>query len=162
MADVAESKVTGIIKILNVLEDDLDSLTGKVGDMKKQLNVKTLSEIDTLLGKTREMATKEAEVLINTSKEKANTESAKIAQKGDSKLAEIESNVNSNFDDMVKHVVWCGKNVRISADTPILFENKVIAVGKAILSSEMISDFNRGVAIKVRDSLKSRKEEIVV
>jgi V/A-type H+/Na+-transporting ATPase subunit G/H len=105
MADVAESKVTGIIKILNVLEDDLDSLTGKVGDMKKQLNVKTLSEIDTLLGKTRDMATKEAEVMINAAKEKANSESAKIAQEGDSKLAEIESNVNSNFDDMVKHVV---------------------------------------------------------
>lgn len=59
-----------------------------------------------------------------------------------------------------KHVVSCGKNVRISADTPILFENKVIAVGRAILSSDMISDFNRGVAIKVRDSLKSRNEEI--
>ncbi len=105
MADVVESKVTGIIKSLNGLEDDLDSLTGKVGDMKKQLNVKTLSEIDTLLEKTREMATKEAEVMINAAKEKANSESAKIAQEGDSKLAEIESNVNSNFDDMVKHVV---------------------------------------------------------
>ena len=105
MADVAESKVTGIIKTLNVLEDNLDSLTGKVGDMKKQLNVKTLSEIDTLLEKTREMVTKEAEVMINAAKEKANTESVKIAQEGDSKLAEIESNVNSNFDDMVKHVV---------------------------------------------------------
>ena len=105
MADVAESKVTGIIKSLNGLEDDLDSLTGKVGDMKKQLSVKTLSEIDTLLEKTREMATKEAEVMINAAKEKANSESAKIAQEGDSKLAEIESNVNANFDDMVKHVV---------------------------------------------------------
>ena len=105
MADVAESKVTGIIKTLNVLENDLDSLSGKVGDMKKQLNVKTLSEIDTLLEKTREMATKEAEVIINAAKEKANTESAKIAQDGESKLAEIDSNVNSNFDDMVKHVV---------------------------------------------------------
>ena len=105
MADVAESKVTGIIKTLNVLEDDLDSLSGKVGDMKKQLNVKTLSEIDTLLEKTRDMATKEAEVIINAAKEKANTESVQIAQEGDSKLAEIESNVNSNFDDMVKHVV---------------------------------------------------------
>ena len=80
MADVAESKVTGIIKSLNGLEDDLDSLTGKVGDMKKQLSVKTLSEIDTLLEKTREMATKEAEVMINAAKEKANSESAKIAQ----------------------------------------------------------------------------------
>jgi len=59
-----------------------------------------------------------------------------------------------------KHVIWCGKNIRISADTPILFKNQVIAVGKAVLSSEMISDFNRGVAIKVRDSLKSPKEEI--
>ena len=105
MTDVAESKVTGIIKTLNVLEDDLDSLTGKVGDMKKQLNVKTLTEIDTLLEKTREMATKEAEVIINAAKEKANTESAKIAQDGESKLAEIDSNVDSNFDDMVKHVV---------------------------------------------------------
>ena len=61
-----------------------------------------------------------------------------------------------------KHVVWCGKNVRIGADTPVIFENKVIAVGKAILSFEMISDFNQGVAIKVRDSLNSRKEEIMV
>ena len=59
-----------------------------------------------------------------------------------------------------KHVVWCGKKVRISADTPILFKNKVIAVGKAVLSCEMILDFDRGVAVKVRDSLKSRKEKI--
>jgi uncharacterized protein with predicted RNA binding PUA domain len=50
--------------------------------------------------------------------------------------------------------------VRISADTPVLFKNQVIAVGRAILSSEMIYDFERGVAIKVRDSLKSRNEEI--
>jgi len=59
-----------------------------------------------------------------------------------------------------KHVISCGKNVQISADTPVLFKNKVIAVGRAILSSEMISDFDRGVAVKVRDSLKSRNEEI--
>ncbi|MBT4215967.1 MAG: hypothetical protein HN619_05075, partial [Nitrosopumilus sp.] len=49
MTDAVESKVTGIIQSLNGLEDDLDSLNGKVGDMKKQLTVKTLSEIDTLL-----------------------------------------------------------------------------------------------------------------
>ncbi|MCV0410899.1 PUA domain-containing protein [Nitrosopumilus sp.] len=59
-----------------------------------------------------------------------------------------------------KHVVWCGNKVRISADTPVLFKGRVIAVGKAVLSHEMISDFNRGVAIKVRDSLKSPKEAI--
>jgi len=59
-----------------------------------------------------------------------------------------------------KHVAWSGKNIRISADTPILFEDKVIAVGRAVLSSEMINDFKKGVAVKVRDSLKSRNGEI--
>jgi uncharacterized protein with predicted RNA binding PUA domain len=59
-----------------------------------------------------------------------------------------------------KHVVWCGKNIRIASDTPVLFNDKVIAVGKAVLSSKMISDFDIGVAIKIRDSLKSHKGEI--
>ncbi|MBI5859148.1 MAG: queuine tRNA-ribosyltransferase [Nitrosarchaeum sp.] len=59
-----------------------------------------------------------------------------------------------------KHVVWCGKNIRIASDTPVLYKDKVIAVGKAILSYEMISDFNRGMAIRVRDSLKSRSGEL--
>lgn len=68
--------------------------------------------------------------------------------------------VESGRSVFCKHVIWCGKKVRISADTPVLFKNQVIAVGKAILSSEMISDFDRGVAIKIRDSLKSRSEEI--
>ena len=55
-----------------------------------------------------------------------------------------------------KHVVWCGKNIRISADTPVLYKGKVIAVGKAVLSSEMIPTMKRGVAVKIRDSLKSQ------
>ena len=47
--------------------------------------------------------------------------------------------------------------MRISADTPVLFKNQVIAVGKAVLSYNMILDSDRGVAIKIRDSLKSCK-----
>ena len=102
---MAESKVTGIVKSLNMLEDDLDSLSSKVSDMKKQLSIKTQTEIDNLLEKTREIATKEAEIAINASKEKANAESAKIAQEGESKLSEIQSKVDANFDEAVKHVV---------------------------------------------------------
>jgi len=105
MSSMAESKVTGIVKSLNILEDDLDSLNSKVGDMKKQLSVKVQTEIDNLLEKTREMATKEAEVIINASKEKATAESVKIAQQGDAKLSEIQSNIDANFDEAVKHVV---------------------------------------------------------
>ncbi len=57
-----------------------------------------------------------------------------------------------------KHVVWCGKNVMISSDTPVLFKGKVIAVGRAVLPSKMILEQNRGVAIKIRDSLKSHEK----
>ena len=102
---MAESKVTGIIKTLNTLEDDLDSINSKVSDMKKQLSVKTQKEIDVLLEKTQEMATKEAEVIINASKEKATAKSAKITQEGEVKLSEIQSNVDANFDEAVKQVV---------------------------------------------------------
>ncbi len=102
---MAESKVTGIIKSLNALEDDLDSINSKVSDMKKQLNVKAQNEIDVLLEKTQEIATKEAEVIINASKEKATAESKKITQEGESKLSEIQSNIDTNFDKAVKHVV---------------------------------------------------------
>ena len=105
MSSMAESKVSGIVKSLNVLEDDLDSLNSKVDDMKKQLSVKAQTEIDNLLEKTREMATKEAEIIINTSKEKASAESVKIAQQGDAKLSEIQSSIDANFDEAVKHVV---------------------------------------------------------
>jgi V/A-type H+-transporting ATPase subunit G/H len=105
MSSMAESKVTGIIKSLNALEDDLDSLNSKVGDMKKQLSVKAITEIDNLLEKTREMATKEAEIIINASKDKATAESAKIVQEGDVKLSEIQSKIDANFDEAVKHVV---------------------------------------------------------
>jgi conserved protein with predicted RNA binding PUA domain len=56
------------------------------------------------------------------------------------------------------HVVWCGKNIMISSDVPVLFNSKVIAVGRAVLSSEIIKSQNRGVAVKIRDSLKSQKK----
>ena len=54
------------------------------------------------------------------------------------------------------HIVWCGKNIRIQDDVPVLYRNKVIAVGKAILSSKMMSGQTIGVAVKVRNSLKSQ------
>ncbi len=54
-----------------------------------------------------------------------------------------------------KHVMWCGKNILIGADVPVLYKDAVIAVGRAILSSRMIKSLKRGVAVKVRDTLKS-------
>ncbi len=54
-----------------------------------------------------------------------------------------------------KHVVWCGKNILIGANVPVLYKDTVIAVGRAVLSSRMIKSLKRGVAVKIRDSLKS-------
>ena len=56
------------------------------------------------------------------------------------------------------HVVWCGRNIMISSDVPVLFKNRVIAVGRAVLSTEMIQSQNRGMAIRIRDSLKSQNK----
>jgi uncharacterized protein with predicted RNA binding PUA domain len=55
-----------------------------------------------------------------------------------------------------QYVVSCGKNIKIGADVPVLYKNKIIGVGKAALSSSMIIDQKRGVAVKIRDSLKSQ------
>jgi len=105
MSNVAESKVTGIIQSLKGLEDDLESLNSQVSEMKKQLSIKAQTEIDKLLEKTREMGLKEAEVIINNSKEKANSDSARISKEGEEKLSEITSKIDSNFDEAVRQVV---------------------------------------------------------
>ena len=48
--------------------------------------------------------------------------------------------------------------MRIGSDVPVLYKNKVIGVGKAVLSTIMILNQQRGVAIKIRDSLKSQTD----
>lgn len=59
-----------------------------------------------------------------------------------------------------KHVIWCGKNIMIGGDVSVLYHDNVIAVGKAVLSSRMIKSFKKGVAVKIRDSLKSTNDGI--
>lgn len=102
---MGESKVSEIIKSLSQLENDLDSLGSRMGDMKKQIAIKTQGEIESLMEKTREMATKEAEVIITESKAEAEAESKKITEEGDAKLSALKSAVDSNFDGAVGSVV---------------------------------------------------------
>jgi len=54
-----------------------------------------------------------------------------------------------------QHVKRCGSKIEIGSDVPIFFKKQIIAVGKSILSSNMIKTQSRGVAVKIRDSLKS-------
>lgn len=53
-----------------------------------------------------------------------------------------------------KHVVDCGIRVRPKCDVVVIDKNEtIIAVGKALLSAKMMKSFNRGIAVKVRESL---------
>lgn len=59
------------------------------------------------------------------------------------------------------HITWFGKNILIGSDVAVLHGNRVIAVGKAIVSSKMMRSLKRGVAVKIRDSLKAQTGENV-
>ena len=53
-----------------------------------------------------------------------------------------------------RHVVRCGGRVAVAADTPVIHRGTVIAVGKAVLSAEMMAGCKRGVAVRIRNGLK--------
>lgn len=57
-----------------------------------------------------------------------------------------------------KHVIRCGNNVKAASDVAVINQGRVIAVGKAILSAELITSMKRGPAVKIRNSLKRNEE----
>lgn len=60
-----------------------------------------------------------------------------------------------------RHVKWCGNNIRIGSEVVVIDEDeKVLAVGRSICSSILMNKFDYGVAVKVREGIKSRKESI--
>ena len=71
---------------------------------------------------------------------------------------ESKSFVEQGRSVFCQHVVSCGKNIKIGSDVPVLYKNNVIGVGKAVLSTVMILNQQMGVAVKIRDSLKSQTD----
>jgi len=59
-----------------------------------------------------------------------------------------------------RHVEWCGAYVKVGSDVVVIDSrnNKVIAVGAAILPAPLIKQYSRGVAVKIREGLKGRTE----
>ncbi len=102
---VAESKVTGIVKALSSLEEDIDSLNARVSEVQKSISSATQSELAALRQKTRDMATREAESIINAAKSRAESEASQIAQAGQSRLSETQSKIDASFDEAVATVV---------------------------------------------------------
>jgi len=57
-----------------------------------------------------------------------------------------------------RHVEWCGDNVHVGSDVAVIDNNRVIAVGAAILPSTLMKRYSRGVAVKIREGLKGRTD----
>jgi uncharacterized protein with predicted RNA binding PUA domain len=57
-----------------------------------------------------------------------------------------------------RHVQWCGSNIKAASDVAVIDGTRVIAVGTAILPSELMKRYSRGVAVKIREGLKGRTE----
>ena len=102
---VAQSKVGTMIKALSGLEDDIDSLDVSVADMKRQMSIRTQKEIDALFEKTREMATAEAEDIINAARANAEANAKKISAEAAARLKDIQKDIDANFEDAVKDAV---------------------------------------------------------
>lgn len=101
----APGTVDNIIKALSGLESDIDSLNENLADMKKQLNQKAQKEIEKLREQVTQMATKEAEAIISEAKEKAKSESQRILTSGDVNLKDVQSKIDTKFNEAVDHVV---------------------------------------------------------
>jgi conserved protein with predicted RNA binding PUA domain len=69
-----------------------------------------------------------------------------------------------------KHVKWCGSNIKVGSDVAVIDGNssgdgndddgsrRVVAVGIAMLSSKLMKQYQKGVAVKVRQGIKGRTE----
>jgi uncharacterized protein with predicted RNA binding PUA domain len=55
-----------------------------------------------------------------------------------------------------RHVERCGSNVKAGSDVAVLDGNDVIAVGIAVLSANLMGKFSKGIAVKIREGIKSR------
>ena len=55
-----------------------------------------------------------------------------------------------------KHVEWCGSNVKVGSDVTIVDGvGKVLAVGRALIGFSHMKQYRRGIAVKVREGIKS-------
>ena len=58
-----------------------------------------------------------------------------------------------------RHVESCGSNVLPGSDVAVVSGRTVIAVGVALIAGRLMKQYSRGVAVKVRDGLRSRQAD---
>lgn len=106
------SSVESIVNALSELESEIESLTSKMDEKKKNLMVHSEQEISNIRERVIEIAKEEAGKILNVSKDEAEKESAKILEDAEQNLIKVKSNIESSFDmcvDIVLKSVFTGK-----------------------------------------------------
>jgi uncharacterized protein with predicted RNA binding PUA domain len=71
-------------------------------------------------------------------------------------VAEVIPFVSSGGSLFCKHVEWCGSNVKVGSEAAIVDQlGRIVAVGRARIGSSHMKSYGKGVAVKVREGLKS-------
>lgn len=99
------SSVEKIITSLSELENDMESLSVRVQDMKKRIISTSDKEIAQLREKIIEVAKTESEKIISTAKQEAEEKSQKILEEAETNLTKLRENTKLSFDKSVKLVV---------------------------------------------------------
>ena len=99
------SSVEKIVTSLSELENDIESLSTKVQDMKKRLISTSDKEIAQLREKIIEIAKAESEKIISSAKQEAEEKSQKISEEAETNLTKLRENTKLSFDKSVKLVV---------------------------------------------------------
>lgn len=60
------------------------------------------------------------------------------------------------YSVFTRHVIWCGDGIRPGGEAAVVYGGRVVAVGRAAVPSRMMGA-GRGVAVRVRDSLKTKE-----
>jgi vacuolar-type H+-ATPase subunit H len=99
------SSVEKIVSALSELENDIESLSVKVQDMKKRIVSTSDNEIAQLREKIIEVAKTESEKIIASAKQEAEKTSQKISKDAETSLTKLRENTKLSFDKSVKLVV---------------------------------------------------------
>jgi vacuolar-type H+-ATPase subunit H len=97
--------VDKIVNALSELENDIESLSIKVQDMKKRIITDSDKEISKLREKIIEIAKKESEKIILDAKQEAEEKSQKILNEAETNLTKVRENTKLSFEKSVKLVV---------------------------------------------------------
>ncbi|HET7148979.1 MAG TPA: PUA domain-containing protein [Candidatus Nitrosopolaris sp.] len=58
-----------------------------------------------------------------------------------------------------KHVRWCGSNVKVGSDVAIVDGvGTVVAVGRALIGCNHMRNYQKGIAVKIREGIKSPRQ----